>query len=357
MNPPDDPPTGQTAEKVYTASEVAAVVARSRHRFDHLADLHPELSYVRDEFEEIVHHRDDPLGELVALLSACEETFVALKHLLNPTGLPLHMTDDGRVLTRTFEGVTTFLTDIRGFTELTRNVADRWALPIFDLLSYCYFPYMTDILEGYGCHYLNYTGDGLLVLSRDVLDESGRRILPSLDNAVLCAIDLTLVTNAIGEAWGRLGLTRENGAPHETGLGLTFGDVSVGDPFVPDHSYEGHTAEFDEIFRAVLAEKAPHIRPMVDYGHRVRAIHALSPTINRASRLQDMDKLAPDHTIMMIAEDVERLCPALRRRFQHVGQMALKGIGIAEVHAVLRHEPVDVPALAADCRRHYADRR
>jgi class 3 adenylate cyclase len=356
MNLPDDAPTVLSPEKLYTASEIAAMVARYRDRIEHLAEVHPELSIVHDDFDEIVHHRDDPLQELGALLEACAETFIALKHLLNPTGLPLHMTDDGRVLTRTFPGVTTFLTDIRGFTELTRSVADRWTLPIFELLSYCYFPYLTDVIEGFGCHYLNYTGDGLLVLSRDVVDESGRMILPSLDNAVLCALDLTLVTNSIAETWRRQGLTRDDGSPHETGLGLTFGDVSVGDPFVPDRAYAGHCAEFDAIFRSVLGKKAPHIHPMVDFGHRVRAIHALSPSINRASRLQDMDKLAADHTIMMIAEDVERLCPHLRVLFDHIGQMPLKGIGIADVYAVHRHEPVDTPSLAGECRAYYADR-
>jgi class 3 adenylate cyclase len=351
--PPED---GRGAEEVYAVAEVAELVARCRERIDRLADDHPELSIVRDDFEEVARHELDPLRELQSLLAATGEVFVSLKHLLNPTGLPLHMTDDGRVKTRVFQGVTTFLTDIRGFTELTRSVSEMWRLDIFDLLSYCYFPYLTEVLEGHGCHYLNYTGDGLLVLSQDRLDESGRVVLPSIDVAVLCAIDLTLVTSSIAEAWRKLGLTRPDGASHETGLGLAFGDVSVGDPFVPDHAYRGHCAEFDAIYRAEIARKAPHIHPSVDFSRRVRAIHALSPSINRASRLQDMDKLMPDHTCMMTAEDAERLCPPLRRRFREVGDMHLKGIGVVNVHATLRHEPVDVPALVEECLAYHANR-
>src|SRR5205814_296357 len=156
---------------------------------------------VCDEFEDVVHHTTDPLTELEHLLEATDEVLLQLKHLLNPTGLPLHMTKDGRVRTQRFKEVATFVTDIRGFTEMPQYIHDRWGVSVFDVLSMCYFPHVTEVLDRYECHYLNYTGDGLLVLARQRVLEEGQVVLPSLDNAALCALELVAVTNCIAEAW------------------------------------------------------------------------------------------------------------------------------------------------------------
>lgn len=344
-------------QKQYSAAEVASVCARFRGSMAELIRRYPELILVEDEFEEVVHHEADPLREAASLLEACEEVFIELRHLLNPIGLPLHMTDDGRVQTRTYQDVAAFVTDIRGFTELTPNVQKHWGVNVFDVLSYCYFPHVVEVLERYQCHYLNYTGDGLLVLSQGRRDEAGQVLLPSMDNAVLCALEMTAVTNCIAEAWKRLGLTQADGTWHETGLGLTSGVVQVGDPFVPDRSPAGKLAEADALFRSLVGAAVPYFQPRSEYRRRVVGIHALSPVINRASRLQDTDKTAPVHTCMTTADDVAKLCPPLRKRFERVGKMQLKGIGVTDVFGVHRFDKVDVPALEKECRAHYAAQR
>ena len=344
-------------EKTYTAAEVAALCARFRKSFDDSARKHTELILVQDELEEVVRHDTDPLREMEALFNGCLEAFLELRHLLNPIGLPLHLTLDGRIKTFTFHDVAAFVTDIRGFTELTDNVAKRWGVDVFDVLSHSYFPHVVDVFERFECHYLNYTGDGLLVLSQARRDEKGQITLPSLDNAVLCALEMTLVTNCIAETWKRLGMVQASGTWHETGLGLSAGTVQVGDPFVPDRAATGKLAEFDELFRTLAAQAVPLFQPRRDFSRRVVGIHALSPVINRASRLQDVDKTAPNHTCMMTADDVESLCPPLRNRFERVGNMHLKGIGDADVFGFHRFEPVDVFALEKECREHYASRQ
>ena len=74
---------------------------------------------------------------------------------------------------------------------------------------------------------------------------------------------------------------------------LSAGKVYVGDPFVPDQAPTGPLAQFDALFGTVAAQTVPYFQPRRDYKRRVVGIHALSPVINRASRLQDTDKLAP----------------------------------------------------------------
>ena len=108
------------------------------------------------------------------------------------------------------------------------------------------------------------------------------------------------------------------------------------------------------MFRTIVAEQAPHFTPRQDYSWRVRGIHALSASINRASRLQDTDKSAPNHTCMMIPDDVARLCPPLRQRFERVGKRMLKGMGDVAVFGYHRYDKVDVPELAEACLAYYA---
>ena len=324
------------------------------NRLDSIIERHPELELVRSEFQSRGSPEEGAEVPVTKLLEAYERFLIRMKHLLNPTALPLEMSADGRVLTRTFENVATFVTDIRGFTELTQKTLKLWGVTVFDLLSYCYFPQITELLERYGCHYLNYTGDGLLVLTTGKWDASGKLLIPALDYAVICAMDLTQLTNSIAEAWRQLGLVQSSGVWHETGLGLMRGDVQVGDPFVPDHSFQGPCAKFDELLCQILAEKMPHFQPRHDFTGRVRAIHAMSPAINCASRLQDLDKLLPQQTCMMIANDVETLCPILRSHFEKVGKMLMKGIGEAEICGFDRFASRDVPALEQECEAWYA---
>jgi class 3 adenylate cyclase len=263
------------------------------------------------------------------------------------------MSQDGRVVHRMFKDVATFVTDIRGFTELTENVTKQWGVSVFDVLSGCYFPQISELLERYGCHYLNYTGDGLLVLTTARKHPKECVLLPSLDNAVLCAMELTLLTNSIAEAWRRMGLVQASGDWHETGIGLASGDVAVGDPFVPDRTLNGKCAEFDQLLRSLLAERMPHFQPRTDFTWRVRSIHALSPAINRASRLQDANKLTARHSCIMTEADVNRLCPPLREWFEPVGTAKLKGIGEVQVFGFNRFVLMNVPELEKKCFEHF----
>ena len=343
--------------KKYAESEVLDLCARFRKSIDEIIRQHPDLILIKEEFDGVVRHETDPLQEMASLFEACQKSFVELRHLLNPIGLPVHLSEDGRILTSTFDEAAAFVTDIRGFTEMTQNVEQRWGVNVFDVLSYCYFPHVVDVLERYECHYLNYTGDGLLGLSIGRRDEAGRVLLPGLDNAVLCALEMTAVTNNIAEAWKRLGLVQSSGTWHETGLGLCSGSVHVGDPFVPDRGPTGKLAEFDELFRRLSAESVSFFHPRTEYNRRIVGIHALSPVINRASRLQDVDKLAPEHTCMMSVADVERLSPPLRKKFDRVATMYLKGIGDVDVFGFHRYEQVDVPALDQECRAYYETAR
>ena len=334
----------------YAVTDVADLCAQFRKSMDGLVRQHPELILVKDEFDEVVRHDANPLQELAGILEACGEVFLELRHMLNPIGLPVHLTEEGRVRTNTFQDVAAFVTDIRGFTEMTQNVEERWGVNVFDVLSSCYFPHVVDVLERYECHFLNYTGDGLLVLSLERRDKGGQVILRGIDNAVLCALEMTAVTNVIAETWKRLGLVQANGTRHETGLGLSSGSVQVGDPFIPDRAPTGKLLQFEELFHQLVTQSVPFFQPREEYKRRVVGIHALSPVINRASRLQDVDKTAPQHTCMMTAADVETLCPLLRQRFEGIGKMYLKGIGEMDVFGFHRFKPVDVPALEKECR-------
>jgi class 3 adenylate cyclase len=345
----------EPSPKTYGRDEVVAVRSKIRNDIAQLAVEHEDLQLVIDEYEEVVHHEADPLADIGAIFQACHDVIVDLKHLLNPTGLPLHLSNDGRVVAHNFEGVTTFLTDIRGFTELSNHVCESWKISIFDVLSFCYFPHVTEVLERYGCHYLNYTGDGLLVLCRDRKDENDHVILPSIDNAVICSIALTGVTRAIADSWKAMGMCKADGHSHETGLGLSFGDVQVGDPFVPYRENDSKCAEFDRIFRERLPQVAKDFVPRESYSHRVRAIQALSTSINRASRLQDADKEAPNHTVMMTEEDVNRLSPPLRRYFERVAKITLRGLGTAEVYGIHRYDLYDVHAIERECLDYHAN--
>lgn len=337
------------------APDAAALCARFRDSMTDLVRQYPELVLVEDEFEAAIRHDADPLKEIASILGACRDVFIGLRHLLNPIGVPLRATADGRIQTLTLDNVATFVTDIRGFTELTENIGQRWGVNVFDLLSFCYFPHVVEVLNRYECNYLNYTGDGLLVLSRERKGKGGA-ILPGLDNSVLCALEMTGVTNCIAETWRRLGLVQSSGVWHETGIGLTSGTVQVGDPFVPDRNPSGKLAEFDTLFRSLVPQAAPSFQPRINYAQQIMGIHALGPVINRASRLQDTDKTAPDHTCMMTETEMKLLCPLLQERFERVGTIYLKGLGNADVFGFLRFEPVDVASLEKACWAYYASR-
>src|SRR6202035_5273404 len=114
---------------------------------------------------------------------------------------------------------------------------------------------------------------------------------------------------------------------------------------------------FDSLFRTLVAQSVPFFHATQDYKRRVVGIHALSGVINRASRLQDTDKTAPDFTCMTTAADVQALCPLLQARFQRVGSMNLKGIGDTDVFGLHRFDVVDVPALEKECRAYYAGKQ
>src|SRR5438045_1451880 len=131
-SPTESRATDPPGKNTYTAKQVTDLCADFRDRIKSMVAEYPQLALVKAEFEEASRHDADPLKELGALLEACEQVFVQLNHLLNPTGLPLHMTADGRVLTQTFKDVATFVTDIRGFTELTRSVVELWNGNVFD---------------------------------------------------------------------------------------------------------------------------------------------------------------------------------------------------------------------------------
>src|ERR1051326_5749064 len=97
MPTPEEEQPSVPAGKTYTATEVAQFSLAFRQKLRTLVEQHSELALARDEFNDVVHHAADPLQEIAALLDACLEVLLQLRHLVNPIALPLHMTEDGRV--------------------------------------------------------------------------------------------------------------------------------------------------------------------------------------------------------------------------------------------------------------------
>lgn len=284
-----------------------------------------------------------------SILGAWTESIGQLEHLINPIGLPVGITKDGRIETRTFENVAVLLTDIRGFTSLSHTVVNEWKITVFDFLSYCYFPIIAEVVEDYGCHYLNYTGDGLLIMGQERLDPATGKNLSALDNITLCALQLVEVTTAISQVWADMGLMQNSGVFHETGIGISFGRVEVGDPFVPDRSFDGKLLEFQKRFATYQNSHNHHWQARNNFKDRVRGIHALGPTINLASRLQDTDKRMPNHTCIIEKSDCERLSPSLKKLYESLGTVTLPGLGDCEVFGMPRKNEPDLIKLREAC--------
>jgi class 3 adenylate cyclase len=328
------------------------VIKKHLGRVEKLGKKNPSLGLIHQELKRFTKSglRSDAKS-VESILGAWEKSAAQLDHLINPIGLPLQVTDNGRIATKTFENVAVLLTDIRGFTELGNRLVEEWNLTVFDFLSYCYFPLLVEVLENFGCHYLNYTGDGLLIVGEAQVDQKTGQKLAALDNMVLCAFQLVEVSDLIAKVWAEMGLKQKSGVLHETGIGISFGRIEVGDPFVPDHLATGKLLEFQTLFGRKINTQGHHWKPRKNFRDRIRGIHALGPVINLASRLQDTDKRVPDHTCMIEKADCERLSPPIRKLYETLGMVKLPGLGEREIFGVRRKSIRNIEKLKNACLR------
>ena len=112
---------------------------------------------------------------------------------------------------------------------------------------------------------------------------------------------------------------------------------------------ENKLLEFQKRFATYQNSHNHHWQARNNFKDRVRGIHALGPTINLASRLQDTDKRMPNHTCIIEKSDCERLSPSLKKLYESLGTVTLPGLGDREVFGMPRKNEPDLIKLREAC--------
>jgi class 3 adenylate cyclase len=300
-------------EKLYTKSELIAQLSRFRRMLMDLVEGKPNLAFVRKVIEgQLLEAEDNPLMAVRGSYSGVVKAVQAFEHILDPLRANQEITLDGTFKTQSKHGVGVTITDIRGYTAMTRKLRKREdGLRVGRLLKNTYFPHLMHVYDKHQLHYTNYTGDGILAYSETRVDALGRPELPALDNTMFANVEAVGVTESIGESWKRasnLRLMQTDGNTNETGFGCSFGDIEILDPLVPDaEDPEGIFTEFNQIFREVLLKRAPDFEPRIDFKSIMRSCHATGEPLNEAARMQDADKELPEHTMISSEETIDQL--------------------------------------------------
>ncbi|MBI3331671.1 hypothetical protein HYZ99_01795 [Candidatus Peregrinibacteria bacterium] len=317
----------------------------------------PGLTIVSDLLHHALPPNEDTVNTLQvsqSMVQAMESVIRQLQNVVNPTGLPLEATPDGRILSRTFRSAAVIATDLEGSTPMAADIPRVWDTIPFDVLSYTYYPHLMEVLRKYNCHLYSFSGDGTLIMSREALDPKGRVLLPALDNAVLCVAEAHLVLDAVAETWKELGMHGPEGKPIRTRFGVKLGSVTFGDALAPDGNPRGMCADFNERFKKVIADRIPQYGPPEDFSMKFWGIHGISPAQNEAARLQNAGKKCPDKICTLTAEDMQQLCSPLQKLFSRIPGVVMQGYE-ADVWGMEEVQADDLGRLAHDCKQFYQD--
>lgn len=352
LSPPEVP-----ASLKNRLAAIDGLVQQHRKEVHALPEEHRELTIAKALFEHaLAQQGESPTTEQViaAIFRAHLSTLLQLKSVINPTGLPLDVTPDGRIKSRTFRSSAVIATDIEQFTKMAFDVPRVGDTDIFNLLSYTYYPHLMEVLKKHHCHLYSFAGDGTMILSFEQRDEHGRVVLPALENAVLCVADASVVLSLVSQVWQEQKLHMPDGRPRRTRFGIKFGSVTMGDALAPDANPQGMCAAFNERFRQLVSEHAPYYGPPQDFSMRIWGVHGLGIIQNQAARLQTVLDEHPEHVCVLMREDVEQLCPPLLKRFDPLGRHSLKGIeGEVDIYGLRPVPATDVVPIEQACRVYY----
>lgn len=322
-----------------------------------LASAHPELTIAQQTFSHALRREGErALPEVLnAIFDAHRSILLQLKNVINPTGLPLRVTEDGRIKSHEYRSAAVISTDLEGFTEMAFSVPRIGDTNIFDVLSYTYYPHLMEVLRKHDCHLYSFAGDGTLIISREEMGDGGRVLLPALDNAVLCVADAYVILDLVAQVWQQQGIQNPDGTPKRTRFGVKFGPVTMGDALAPDDKPRGMCAKFGELFGVIVPLNAPHYGPPEDFSMRIWGVHGLSIIQNQAARLQSAleDR---DHICILMREDVQQLCSPLQKLFDPLGRRALKGVaGDIDIYGMRKVPGTAITELERTCRAYYQE--
>lgn len=290
-------------------STYTRLLEESKTRIEQIGKDHPELQGLLDRA------LSKGGNEVTVLVEALASTLVDAKHLINPVGEDFKLDADGAIETIERDAVVMF-TDIRNFTPLDEKLGKD----THSFLNVNYYFWAMQIIQKYGGKVANMMGDGMMVYFTDS-DE-----MDKCTAAVLCAEDLSKLTNSLAELFKAYGYGDDEKS-HWTGIGLATGEVKIGDLISKNRnaleSSDQVKSVHNDVVKMVKAQ-FPELKPETGEGS-VASVEVIGGAANRAARIEAQCKgFGAD--ILMEQSVRDGLHPGLAKKFDDVGSANLKGV-------------------------------
>ncbi len=264
--------------------------------------------------------------EILVIVEGLLESMVSLKDLINPVGEDLELDENGNIRTKEVDAVV-MVTDLRNFTPLTTN--EKIGGEIFAFLKLNYFVYLREVIKRHHGKILNHTGDGLVIYFTDTKDSSKE------ENSIACSREINDLTNLANEVWHNTGTVNEEDN-HETGIGLAWGTIRIGDILTLSKEEREGGADILSIQKAFEAE-AVKISPWIEDMHEnrnkgdVSRLVGMGEPINLAARLESISKKFPHYTGFIRESQFVKLPEDLMLQFEALEPISLKGVSSTEM--------------------------
>lgn len=169
-----------------------------------LGDLYTDLETLNADLQQTVEHKVEELNRAARL-----------RRYVSPQLADSILAGDTEIaLSTSRKYLTVFMSDIRGFTEMTEQMEPE--LLVAELNEY--FDEMTNIVFRHGGTVDKYIGDAILVFFGDPVPQNDHE-----QRALKMALEMQNHVESLGDRW-----TATYGAPFRIGIGITTGWVTVG---------------------------------------------------------------------------------------------------------------------------------
>lgn len=298
----------------YSERELHGIAVYIESLWADFVNRFPNAEFLRKRYFEQLNLRDlnDPFEQIQTSIRMFFKVLFDIRHLWDPIGLPIEMTDGWRMRTDAWM-MAAGLFDLRDSTPTSIELIRRGE-SIIDFMSECYFGKLWAVLASHGLGRLSHGGDGDMVGGRLKRDAAGTRKLPALDNIFLALHEALPVSHGIGKALRELNVCPPGPRSGFTGFSIGYGEVEKGDNRVPQFDFnkeKGLIWEFNKLFAKHTRELAPSFQKRENDDGELWFPQVAGPLLALLDRLQRYTK-ETDYNILMTEADFEKLCPVLQ---------------------------------------------